>query len=80
MKLMCFNVLDITRGLMGIVAKAFVCSRQDYCRYLFCSLSYKNITRLQNIQNCFENFVFGASRFIHGTPTLKSLDWLPVKQ
>ena len=48
--------------------------------FLFHSLSSKNITRLQNVQNCLAHFVSGASRFPHITPTLKSLHWLPVKQ
>ena len=52
----------------------------DYCNYFFRSLSSKNITRLQNIQNCLASFVSGASRFSHITPTLKFLHWLPVKQ
>ena len=42
-------------------------------------MSSKNITRLQNIQNCLGHFVSGVSRFSHITPTLKS-HWLPVKQ
>ena len=47
---------------------------------LFCSLSSKNITRLQNIQNCLAHFISGASRFSYVTPILKSLHWLSVKQ
>ena len=35
-----------------MVANALVSSRLDYCNSLFRSLSSKNITRLQHIQNC----------------------------
>ena len=53
----------------------------DWIITIMCfSLSSKNITRLQNIQNCLAHFVSGASRFPHVIPTLKSLHWLLVKQ
>ena len=61
------------------VANALVSSHLDYCYSLFHSLSSKNITRLQNIQNCLERFVSGASRFSHVSPVLKSLHWRVVK-
>ena len=63
-----------------IVANALVSSRLDYCNSLFRSLSSKNITRLQIIQNCLARFVSGVSRYSHVSPILKSLHWLPVKQ
>ena len=63
-----------------MVANVLVSGLLDYCNSLFHSLFSKNITRLQNIQNCLAHFVSGASRFTHITPTLKSLHWVPVKQ
>ena len=72
----CFLSWDVS----VMVTNALVSSRLDYCNSLFRSLSSKNITRLQNIQNCLACFVSGASKFSHITPTLKSLYWLPVKQ
>ena len=63
-----------------MVANPLVSSRLDYCNSLFRSLSSKNVTRLQNIQNCLARFASGASRFFHVSPILKSLLWLPVKQ
>ena len=63
-----------------MVANALVSSPLDYCNSLFRSLSSKNITRLQNIQNYLARFVSGASRFFHVSPILKCLHWLPVKQ
>ena len=71
---------QITGDVSVMVANALVSSHLDYCNSLFRSLSSKNITRLQNIQNCLAHFVSGVSRFSHITPTLKSLHWLPVKQ
>ena len=62
------------------MASTLVSRPLAYCNSLFCSLSSKNITRLQNIQNCLACFVSGASRFSDVTSTLKSLHWLPVKQ
>ena len=47
-----------------MVANALVSSRLDYCNSLFCSLSYRNITQLNNIQNC-------LAHFVSGTPTIK---------
>ena len=63
-----------------MAANALARSRLDYCNSLFHSLSSKNITRLQHIQNCLARFVSGVSRFFHVPPILKSLHWLPVKQ
>ena len=63
-----------------MVANALVSSHLDYCNSLFRSLSSKNITRLQNVQNCLARFVSGVSRYSHVSPILKSLHWLPVKQ
>ena len=56
-----------------IVANALVSSRLDFAILCFTVCPPKNITRLQNIQNCLAHFVSGASRFSHVTPTLKSL-------
>ena len=57
-----------------MVANALVSSFMDYCNSLFHSLSSKNITRLQNIQNCLARFVSGVSRF--SNVSLVRLDFL----
>ena len=54
-----------------IVANALASSRLDYCNSLFHSLSSKNITRLQNIQNCLARFVSGASKIFTHHSNLK---------
>ena len=59
-----------------MVANALVSSRLD----CFAVCPPKNITRLQNIQNCLVSFVSRASKFSYVTPIIKSLHWLPVKQ
>ena len=57
-----------------------VSSRLDYCNSLFRSLSSRNATRLQYVQNALARFVTGASKYTHITSTLRTLHWLPVRQ
>ena len=75
-RIRCFLSYDVP----VMVANALVSSPVDYCNSLFRSFSSKNITRLQNIQNCLARFVSDASRFSQFSPILQSLHWLPVKQ
>ena len=63
-----------------VIANALVSSRLDYCNSLFCSLSSRNATRLQYVQNALARFVTGASKYTHITSTLRTLHWLPVRQ
>ena len=63
-----------------VIANALVSSRLDYCNSLFRSLSSRNATRLQYVQNALARFVTGASKYTHITPTLRTLHWLPVRQ
>ena len=63
-----------------VIANALVSSRLDYCNYLFRSLSSRNATRLQYVQNALARFVTGASKYTHITSTLRTLHWLPVRQ
>ena len=43
-----------------VIASALVSSRLDYCNALFRSLSSRNATRLQYVQNVLARFVTGA--------------------
>ena len=61
------------------VANALVSSRLDYCNSLFRGLSYKDLNKLQCLQNSAARIVSHTSRFSHITPVLKSLHWLPAK-
>ena len=63
-----------------VIANALVSSRLDYCNSLFHSLSSRNATRLQYVQNALARFVTGASKYTHITSTLRTLHWLPIRQ
>ena len=53
-----------------VIANAVVSSHLDYCNSLFRSLSSRNATRLQYVQNALARFVTGASKYTHITSTL----------
>ena len=63
-----------------VIAYALVSSRLDYCNSLFRSLSSRNATRLQYVQNALARFVTGASKYTHITSSLRTLHWLPIRQ
>ena len=63
-----------------VIANALVSSRLDYCNSLFRSLSSRNATRLQYVQNALARFVTGTSKYTHITSTLRTLHWLPIRQ
>ena len=63
-----------------MIANALVSSPLDYCNSLFRSLSSRNATRLQYVQNALARFVTGISKFTHITSSLKTLHWLPIRQ
>ena len=63
-----------------VIANALVSSRLDYCNSPFRSLSSRNATRLQYVQNALARFVTGASKYTHITSTLRTLHWLPIRQ
>ena len=63
-----------------VIANALVSSHLDYCNSLFRSLSSRNATRLQYVQNALARFVTGASKYTHITSTLRTLHWLPIRQ
>ena len=63
-----------------VIANALVSSHLDYCNSLFHSLSSRNATRLQYVQNALTRFVTGASKYTHITSTLRTLHWLPIRQ
>ena len=63
-----------------VIANALVSSRLDYCNSLFHSLSSRNATRLQYVQNALAQFVIGASKYTHIPSSLRTLHWLPIRQ
>ena len=48
-----------------VIANPLVSRRLDYCNSLFCSLSSRNATRLQYVQNALARFVTGACFKVH---------------
>ena len=74
----CIRFLSVDTSV--VIANALVSSRLDYCNSLFRSLSSRNATRLQYVQNALAQFVTGASKYTHITSTLKTLHWLPIRQ
>ena len=60
-----------------VTANALVSSRLDYYNFLFYSLSSRNVTRLQHVQNV---LVTGTSKYTHITFSLRTLHWLPIRQ
>ena len=63
-----------------VIADAVVSIHLDYCNSLFRSLSSRNATRLQYVQNALAPFVTCASKYTHITSTLRTLHWLPIRQ
>ena len=57
---------------------AFITARIDYCNGLLYGLPAAHLNKLQRIQNSAARLVCYLSRFCHITPTLFSLQWLPV--
>jgi len=57
------------------IATALITSRLDYCNPLLYNIAYKDIVKLQCVQNCLARFVARSPRFSHSVPLLKSLHW-----
>ena len=53
-------------------------NKLDYCNSLYYNLSYSQLNRLQQIQNCLARAVFKAPK--HTSPIPKSLHWLKINQ
>ena len=62
-----------------VIANTLVSSHLDYCNSLFRSLSSRNATRLQYVQNALAQFVTSASKYTHITSSLRTLHWLPIR-
>jgi hypothetical protein len=62
------------------LVRAFVISQLDYGNSLLVGLPNSQLERLQRVQNSAARLIFGARRFDHITPILRTLHWLPIKQ
>ena len=60
------------------LANVFVHSRVDFCNSFFYDLPKYSVHRLQKVQKTVTRIVTKSSHFLHITPTLKSLHWLPI--
>ena len=54
------------------IATALVSSRLDYCNSLLYNTAYKDIAKLQRVQNCLARVVTRSPRFSRSVPFLKS--------
>ena len=66
---------DATKSLI----QSLVISRIDYCNALLYGLPTVTVNKLQKVQNTAARIVTKTSRYVHITPILKELHWLPVK-
>ena len=60
--------------------RALIISRLDYCNGLFTTLSAKELTRLQRLQNNAARLIFAVGRRTDAANLLDTLHWLPVRQ
>ena len=69
-----FLSMECTNNLVN----AFVTSRLDYCNSLLYGLPNNQLHKLQRVQNAAAHLICNVSRFEHITPSLYSLNWLPI--
>jgi len=62
------------------VAVSIVTSRLDYCNALYCGMSSSNFDKLQRVQNTLARVILKQHKFVHVTPLLVQLHWLPIRQ
>ena len=60
--------------------RALIVSRLDYCNGLLTTLSAKELTRLQWLQNNAARLIFAVGRRTDAANLLNSLHWLPLRQ
>ena len=69
----------LTNDSTKILIHAFVTSHIDYCNSLLYGVPNYQLDRLQRVLNAAARVVCLVPKFDHITPTLMSLQWLPVK-
>ena len=67
-----------TPGATEQIVHAFVTSRLDVGNAFLYLLPFKQIQRLQTVQNWAARLVVGATKFCRATPLLRELHWLPI--
>ena len=69
----------LTPEVAVLVANALVSSRLDYSNSVLRDLQCFNLHKLQSIQNTLVCIVTNHRMYVHVTPILKQLHWLPFK-
>ncbi|KAF7243143.1 Cullin-3 [Varanus komodoensis] len=64
---------------LATVTHALVTSRLDFCNALYVGLPLKTIRILQLVQNRAARLLTGTGRYVHMTPVLRQLHWLPIE-
>lgn len=80
---MLYNIRRIRKYLAFEAAKslvqAFVISRIDYCNAILYGLPAIHVNRLEHIQNAAARLLTNTPCYLHITPVMINLHWLPVK-
>ncbi|KAF7254422.1 hypothetical protein EYD10_00127 [Varanus komodoensis] len=64
---------------LATVTHALVTSRLDFCNALYMGLPLKTVRILQLVQNRAARLLMGTGRYVHMTPVLRQLHWLPIE-
>ena len=63
-----------------LIIRALILSRLDYGNGLLFGSNISDIQRLQRIQNWAAKLICRATKYVHATPGLQELHWLPVSE
>ncbi|KAF7250970.1 Interleukin-1 receptor accessory protein-like 1, partial [Varanus komodoensis] len=64
---------------LATVTHVLVTSRLDFCNTLYVGLPLKTVRILQLVQNRAARLLTGTGRYVHMTPVLRQLHWLPIE-
>ncbi|KAF7243255.1 putative RNA-directed DNA polymerase from transposon BS [Varanus komodoensis] len=64
---------------LATVTHALVTSRFNFCNALYVGLPLKTVRILQLVQNRAARLLMGTGRYVHMTPVLHQLHWLPIE-
>ncbi|KAF7246012.1 Macrophage mannose receptor 1 [Varanus komodoensis] len=64
---------------LATVTHALVTSRLDFCNAHYVGLPLKTVRILQLVQNRAARLLTGTGRYVHMTPVLRQLHWLPIE-
>uniref|UniRef100_A0A8D2J284 Reverse transcriptase domain-containing protein n=1 Tax=Varanus komodoensis TaxID=61221 RepID=A0A8D2J284_VARKO len=64
---------------LATVTHALVTSHLDFCNAFYVGLPLKTVRILQLVQNRAARLLTGTGRYVHMTPVLRQLHWLPIE-